>query len=153
MIYQPSTVATEYGVGQVSTTFGNLVNDVTGATHAANINSHEAAKQRAWEKMMSDTQYQRAVADLKAAGLNPAMMYASGGSGAGTPSGASATSGGTNGNIFNAIGAISGLMNSITSARNVDRMSNNDEISRNTTTKMYNNAGKLFKTIVQQSNK
>lgn len=40
---------------------------------------------RNWDKMMSDTQYQRAVADLKAAGLNPWLALQNGVSGSEVP--------------------------------------------------------------------
>lgn len=51
----------------------------------------QAALQRSWAEQMSNTQWQRAVADIRASGLNPALAYGHGG--AGVPSGASASSG------------------------------------------------------------
>lgn len=53
------------------------------------FNSVEAEKARAWSKEMSDTSYQRAVADLKKAGLNPILAYSNGG--ASSPSAAVAS--------------------------------------------------------------
>ena len=54
-------------------------------------NKEEAQAARDWEKMMSDTSYQRAVEDLKKAGLNPYILMAQGLSGAPSYSGSSAS--------------------------------------------------------------
>lgn len=58
-------------------------------TTARAFNAEEAQKQRDFEKYMSDTSYQRARADLEAAGYNPASLGIA--QGASTPSGAVAS--------------------------------------------------------------
>lgn len=64
---------------------------LTGAEQEANaFNASEAEKQRAWETEMQNTAYQRQVADMRAAGINPALAMSNGQPA--TPSGASAQS-------------------------------------------------------------
>lgn len=59
------------------------------AEQAMKFEADQAQISRDWQENMSNTAYQRAVADAKAAGLNPALIYQQGG--AATTSGATAS--------------------------------------------------------------
>lgn len=60
--------------------------DFLGAMYQNRENEQAAARQVAYQTEMSNTAYQRAMADMKAAGLNPMLAYSQGG--ASVPTGA-----------------------------------------------------------------
>lgn len=120
-----------YGVGQ-------LINDITGTSANNQFSAQEAQKQRDWEQYMSNTSYQRAMEDLKEAGLNPAMLYASGGQGASTPNGASASAS-RGGASMDVIGSIGNVINSINGARRIDKITKQNEFTSNNAKSLYKN--------------
>lgn len=86
---------------------------------AMEFNASEAAKNRDWQQLMSNTAHQREIKDLMAAGLNP-VLSAMNGNGAAVTSGATAsgvTSAGAKGEADTSTsGAIANLLGSILAA-------------------------------------
>lgn len=79
--------------GAANTTISNNAFTAGQAAIDREYNASEAQKNRDWQEYMSNTSYQRMMKDAKAAGINPLNL--NGTSGASTPSGSTATAGGT----------------------------------------------------------
>lgn len=89
---------------------------------AREFNREEAETQRAWTTDMSNTQYQRSMADMKEAGLNPILGAMGGGAttGAGVAASSSGTHNSAQAEIKNELGAgLEGLM-MLNSAKKLD---------------------------------
>lgn len=102
------------------------------------FNAHQAQVNRDFQERMSNTQYQRGMADMRAAGLNPILAYSQGG--ASSPGGATATSGGAN---FE--NAMEGLGQGVTSAgdlgrKTADLMLTKEQINQTASTADLNKA-------------
>ena len=89
-------------------------------TDAQNFNASEAEKERMWQTAMSNTEHQRAVADMQQAGINPILAA---GAGADVSGGASASvspgeaqTGTSGGN------PLSMILNTIATAKNIDKI-------------------------------
>lgn len=76
------------------------------------FNSAEAAKNRDWQQLMSNTAHQREIKDLQAAGLNP-VLSAMGGNGASVTSGATASASNPNGASSQADTSLTGAIVSL----------------------------------------
>lgn len=97
------------------------------AVEMAQFNAAQAAQARDWTERMSNTAYQRAMADMKTAGLNPMLAYQQGGASA--PVGQH--SGGTAAKFEN---AMQGLGQGITSAsKGLERYTQLENVQSQTT--------------------
>lgn len=67
---------------------GGAIGSAAGALYQNQQAKSAAGRMMDFQRDMRETSYQAAVKDMQAAGLNPAMMYASGGGGAAVPTGA-----------------------------------------------------------------
>lgn len=76
--------------GGLSSALASGMFSLAGSGLQAWSQSREAEKQRDWAEYMASTAYQRTMADMEAAGLNPILAYSQGATGSGP--GAAATS-------------------------------------------------------------
>lgn len=86
--YNKKSMLQQMGYNTLQAVMQGVYNHIEN-TAAMNYNSAEALANRQFQERMSSTSYQRAVEDMKKAGLNPILAFANGG--ASTPGGSAGT--------------------------------------------------------------
>lgn len=86
--YNSQSMLKQMGYNTLQAIMQGIYNHIENAT-AMSYNSAEALKNREWQEHMSNTSYQRAVEDMKKAGINPILAFSNGG--ASTPGGSAGT--------------------------------------------------------------
>lgn len=86
--YNSQSMLKQMGYNTLQAIMQGIYNHIENGV-AMNYNSAEALANREWQEHMSNTAYQRAVEDMKKAGLNPILAFANGG--ASTPGGSAGT--------------------------------------------------------------
>lgn len=86
--YNSQSMLKQMGYNTLQAIMQGVYNHIENSV-AMNYNSAEALANREWQEHMSSTAYQRAVEDMKKAGLNPILAFANGG--ASTPGGSAGT--------------------------------------------------------------
>lgn len=107
-------------ITQVNGNFFTDLGDALGIgtqRRAQEYNSAEATAQRQFELDLSNTAYQRAVADMKKAGLNPSLIFGSSAAASSTPGGASASIQGSSGTLMS---GLTNLINAYNTSKILD---------------------------------
>lgn len=120
---------------------GETVNNLSGQTAVMEFNANEAKKAREHELFKMQNAYQMSTKDMIAAGLNPGLMYGSGGAEMASSASQASASG-------NGAGIINGITNVFTSAAKLINANDNTK-NIEAQNKIYNSAAKTLNSVLK----
>lgn len=120
---------------------GNKINNISGQTAVMEFNAAEAEKARQHEIYKMENAYQMSTKDMEAAGLNPGLMYGSGGAAMASSASQASSSG-------NGAGIVSGITNVFTSAAKLINANDNTK-NIEAQNKIYHSAAKTLSSVLK----
>ena len=140
IVLENKTTSAEKSKG-LTRKIGKIINNLSGQTETMEFNAAEAEKARQHELYKMQNAYQMSTKDMEEAGLNPGLMYGSGGAEMASSASQASASG-------NGAGIVGGITNIFTSAAKLINANDNTK-NIEAQNKIYHSAAKTLSSILK----